>query len=304
MRQIKEQEEAGEVDKASLPHWAFGDLLALSDAFLTDEPLDLNQNEVNAFMKKVKKYKGSLKASATKAPKGMTKAAIEMIDSVPLTKEELEEQQRIKIESQKQASLEAELAAESRDDAYGFISSRLKLKGARGRAISSKLKQMGYDSKVDFAAFDQDIMSDSALKTDFGLVNVEVRKFREACLKEKELVDSNTAPHDAETPNPLARSRSSSPRQDRIASNRSPRKERAGSPRKNTSPRKETPLSTTRVKPGQSGDTASQSLPEKGKGKGKGKVRNTNSSVPSLENRGVPTSPVVAESRGATGTLL
>jgi hypothetical protein len=229
MLQIQKQIDEGKVDVEKLPFWTFDEFLNSKEAFLTKEPLSMTPSEYKQFKNAVQKHKSSkmmsgastkVTVASTAAPKDKDLVSknkdgeIELADTmpsapggggkgnksqastaaatpklVPLTKEELEEQSRIKKQQQENKVLEEEMSAEKRDDAYGFVVRSLKLKGARGRAISGKLKEMGFNSKSKLGTFDNKTMTDSELKTDFGMTAVEVRKFREACMKQRRIND-------------------------------------------------------------------------------------------------------------------
>lgn len=287
MMRIKEQEEAGEVNLEDLPKWTFGDLLELDEAFLVEEPLDLNQNQVNRFKNKVKKFKTNkfgVVVKLSKSLRGMKKGEIEMMENATLTKEELLEQNKIHQELQKQSTMKESQQAEAKDDAYGFLASKVKLKGARGRAIASKMKALGFDSRASFAYFDENVMNDSVLKSDLGLVAVEVRKFREACLKEKELLPEGDTSHQPKQQKTVTK-RDQSPRPDRLS---------AGSTRKDVS-RTDKPSTTSpsllKEKTGES--------PKK-QGKGKGMIRA--STKEKVNNRG-DKNPITTDT-SLRGTIL
>ena len=76
----------------------------------------------------------------------------------------------------------------------GFITERCKIKGLRAQFCASKFAEFGMKTLQDFADFDEETVSDSILKTNWGFEKTEVRRIREACLDaRRELHDANEA---------------------------------------------------------------------------------------------------------------
>jgi len=62
-----------------------------------------------------------------------------------------------------------------------FVRDEMKIKGLRTGHVASRFEKMGFKKPEDFARFDEELVSDSQMKFEWGFEKTEIRKIRECC---------------------------------------------------------------------------------------------------------------------------
>jgi hypothetical protein len=65
--------------------------------------------------------------------------------------------------------------------AIEFVRDEMKIKGLRTAHVASRFEKLGFEKAEDFARFDEELVSDSQMKFEWGFEKTEIRKIRECC---------------------------------------------------------------------------------------------------------------------------